>query len=94
MEQTFIPKGGAANATTFDPWSQQASAWTNNLSSWAFFMGGDTVTEAVVVPEEIRSKIPGDYGRSRGIAWFYLGGFGLVHTDAANARVIMWDSAA
>lgn len=58
------------------------------------FFGGDTVTEAVCVPEEIRAKLPGDYGRSRGIAWYYLGGFGLVHTDALNARIVMWDSAA
>ena len=94
VEQTFIPKGGAANATSYDPWSGTPQAWTNGLSSWAFFMGGDTVTEAVCVPEEIRAKIPGDFGRSRGIAWYYLGGFGLVHTDALNARVVMWDSAA
>jgi hypothetical protein len=64
------------------------------LSSWAFYMGGDTVTEAVCIPEEIRAKIPGDYGRSKGMAWYYLGGFGLVHDDANNARVVMWDSAA
>ena len=94
VEQTFIPKGGAANATSYDPWGGVAQAWTNGLSSWAFFMGGDTVTEAVCVPEEIRAKVPGDYGRSRGIAWYYLGGFGLVHTDALNSRVVMWDSAA
>jgi len=24
----------------------------------------------------------------------YLGGFGLVHDDATNARIVMWDSAA
>jgi N4-gp56 family major capsid protein len=94
IEQTFIPKGGAANATSYDPWSGTAQPWTNAASSWAFLCGGDTVTEAVCVPEEIRAKIPGDYGRSRGIAWYYLGGFGLVHTDALNARVVMWDSAA
>lgn len=94
IEQNFIPKGGAADSTTFDPWSQTADAWNNGLSSWAFFMGGDTVTEAVCIPEEIRAKLPGDYGRSRGIAWYYLGGFGLVHDDALNARVIKWDSAA
>jgi len=94
VEQTFIPKGGAANATSYDPWGGVAQAWTNGLSSWAFFMGGDTVTEAVCVPEGIRAKVPGDYGRSRGIAWYYLGGFGLVHTDALNSRVVMWDSAA
>lgn len=94
IEQTFIPGGGAADSTTYDPWTRTADAWNNALSSWALFMGADTVTEAVCVPEEIRAKIPGDYGRSRGIAWYYLGGFGLVHPDATNARVMMWDSAA
>ena len=92
IEQTFIPGGGAANSTTFDPWTRTAAPWANALSSWAFFMGADTVTEAVCIPEEIRAKIPGDFGRSRGIAWYYLGGFGLVHPDALNARVVKWDS--
>jgi len=94
VEQTFIPKGGANDSTTFDPYANVADAWNNGLSSWGFMLGGDTVTEAIVLPEEIRGKIPGDYGRSRGIAWYYLGGFGLVHPDATNARVLMWDSAA
>ncbi len=94
IEQTFIPGGGAYDSTTFDPWTRTADAWNGAVSSWAFMMGADTVTEAVCVPEEIRAKIPGDYGRSRGIAWYYLGGFGLVHPDATNARVMMWDSAA
>jgi hypothetical protein len=92
IEQTFIPKGGAADSTTFDPWSGVADIWNGGLSSWAFFLGADTVTEAICVPEEVRAKIPGDYGRSKGIAWYYLGGFGLVHPDALNARVVMWDS--
>lgn len=94
IEQNFIPKGGADDSTTFDPYTQTADAWNNGLSSWAFFFGGDTVTEAIALPEEIRAKIPGDYGRSRGIAWYYLGGFGLVQPDAANSRIVMWDSAA
>jgi hypothetical protein len=94
IEQTFIPTGGAADSTTFDPWSRTADAWNNGLSSWSFFMGADTVTEAVCIPEEIRAKIPSDFGRSRAIAWYYLGGFGIVHPDALNARVIKWDSAA
>lgn len=93
IEQNFIPKGGSNAATTYDPYSQTAQAWTNGLSSWAFFFGGDTVTEAIALPEEIRAKIPGDYGRSRGIAWYYLGGFGIVHTDPNYARIVMWDSA-
>ena len=70
------------------------ATWTNAKSNWAFFFGADTVAEGVAVPEEMRGKIPTDYGRSRGIAWYYLGGFGLVHTAAAQARVIKWDSAA
>ena len=94
IEQNHIPKGGANDSTTFNAWTNTADAWNNGLSSWAFFFGADTVTEAVVMPEEIRAKIPGDYGRSKGIAWYYLGGFGLTHTDATNARVLKWDSAA
>lgn len=94
IEQNFIPKGGAVDSTTFDPWEATADAWNNAKSSWAFFFGADTVTEAIVVPEEIRAKLPGDYGRSKGIAWYGLGGFGLIHTDATNARIVKWDSAA
>jgi N4-gp56 family major capsid protein len=93
VEQNFIPKGGANNATTFDPYSQTSQAWANGLSSWALFFGGDTVTEAIALPEEIRAKIPGDYGRSRGIAWYYLGGFGLAHPVAQDSRILLWDSA-
>ncbi len=69
-------------------------AWTNSKSDVAHFFGEDTVAEAIVCPEEIRGKIPGDYGRSRGIAWYYQGGFGLVHTDIVNARIVRWESAA
>lgn len=94
LEQTFIPDGGAYDSTTYDPYTATADAWNGGLSSWAFYLGGDTVTEAIVCEEEIRAKIPGDYGRSKGIAWYYLGGFGLVHDDATNARIVMWDSAA
>lgn len=93
IEQTFIPAGGAADSTLFDPLSGVGDPWDNGKSSWAFFLGGDTITEAMVVPEEIRAKIPTDYGRSKGIAWYYVGGFGLVHEDATNARIVKWDSA-
>ena len=63
-------------------------------TDWVYFFGEDTVAEAVAVPEEIRGKIPGDYGRSRGVAWYYLGGFGLVHTAHAQARIVKWESLA
>jgi len=68
--------------------------WTTGNSNQAFFFGQDTVAEGIVVPEEMRGKIPTDYGRSRGVAWYYSGGFALVHTVAANARIVKWDSAA
>lgn len=94
IEQTSIPKGGAANSGTFSPQTDTADIWDNAKSSWAFFFGDDTVAEGIAVPEEMRGKIPDDYGRGRGIAWYYLGGFGIVHTIAANARIFKWDSAA
>lgn len=68
------------------------AAWGGGVTNWAFFFGADTVAEGVVVPEEMRGKIPTDYGRSRGVAWYYLGGFGLVQTQAAQARIVKWDS--
>ena len=71
-----------------------SKGWSNAKSDEAFFIGEDTVTEAIVVPEEIRGKIPGDFGRDNGVAWYYLGGAGLVRPQAANATVVKWSSAA
>lgn len=93
IEQTFIPAGGSDASVLFDPYTRTADPWVNGLSSWAFMFGADTVTEGIALPEEIRAKIPDDYGRSRGVAWYYLGGFGICHPDAANAKILMWDSA-
>ena len=78
VEQTNIAKAG----------------FVNGLSNWAYFFGQDTVAEGIANPEEMRGMIPADYGRSRGIAWYYLGGFGLVQTQAAQARIVRWSSAA
>jgi N4-gp56 family major capsid protein len=66
-------------------------------TDWIYFFGEDTVAEAIAVPEEIRGKIPTDYGRSKGVAWYYLGGFGLALTssmDTDQARIVKWESAA
>jgi len=87
IEQTNIAKGTGTDGVTTIP-------WVNGLSDWIFFFGNDTVAEAIAVPEEMRGKIPTDYGRSKGIAWYYLGGFGIVHTLAQNVRIVKWDSAA
>jgi N4-gp56 family major capsid protein len=73
-----------------------SESWSNAKSDAAFFFGADTVAEAIVEPEQIRGKIPSDYGRSKGIAWYYLGGFGICHNaaDGLQNRIIKWDSAA
>lgn len=93
VEQTNIPKGGAIDSTTFDPYTDTSDAWDNTKSSWAFFFGDDTVIEPIVVPEEMRAKLPGDYGRDKGIGYYYLGAFANVHeTDAAQSRISKWDS--
>jgi hypothetical protein len=63
-------------------------------SDWAFFFGQDTVAEAIVVLEEMRAKIPTDYGQSKGIAWYYLGAAALTQTLASQARIVQWSSAA
>lgn len=68
--------------------------WVNSKSNWAFFFGEDTVAEAIVVPEEMRGAIPTDYGRSKGIAWYYLGGFALTQTQALQTRILKWATAA
>jgi N4-gp56 family major capsid protein len=97
VEQTFIPKGGAADSTTWNASTGTADAWNNALSDWIFFFGEDTVAEGIAVAEEIRAKIPGDYGRSKGMAWYYLGGFAVVHNNSSftdQIRILKWDSAA
>ncbi len=73
--------------------SVASAGWANGLSDQAFFFGADTVAEGIVLPEEIRGKIPTDFGRSKGIAWYFLGGYGICHTLAANSRIIEWASA-
>jgi N4-gp56 family major capsid protein len=85
---------GRYESTRFVEQTHIAKSGWSNSGSWAYFFGNDTVAEAIACPEEMRGKIPGDYGRSRGIAWYYLGGFGIVHTDALNTRIVKYDSAA
>jgi len=95
VEQTHIPKGGAADSTTWNASTGTADAWDNAKSDWIFFCGEDTVAEGIAIPEEIRAKIPTDYGRSKGVAWYYIGGFGIVHdtNNPDDGRIVKWDSA-
>lgn len=101
IEQNEIPKGhandAAFNTTTGDTdniYTATDDAWNNAKSSWCLFFGADTVIEAPAVPEEIRAKLPQDFGRDNAVAYYYMGEAGLSHTDATNARIVMWDSAA
>lgn len=94
VEQSAVPAGGAADSTTYDPFTDTSDAWnTTGSGDWAFFFGADTLCEAIHTPEEIRAKIPDDYGRSRGIAWYALLGYGITHTNQAQARILKYDSA-
>jgi N4-gp56 family major capsid protein len=49
----------------------------------AVIFGKEAVIEGIAIPEEIRSKIPTDYGRSEGLAWYGLSGWEKMwkHTD-------------
>ena len=66
--------------------------WSN--TDRGFFFGSDTVAEVFAIPEEIRGKIPTDYGRSRGIAWYAELAFGISHTELPGTRILCWDSLA
>lgn len=94
VEQTMIPQGGAEDSATYDAYTDTADPWNNALSDWAMFFGDDPVTEAPVLPEEVRAKLPEDYGRDKGAAWYALTGFGITHPDATNSRIVFWNSAA
>ena len=66
---------------------------TTSYGGEAVIFGADPVVEGLVTPEEIRAKIPTDYGRSKGVAWYFLGGFQGVWTDispavAGQARIV------
>lgn len=58
----------------------------SSLYGQAVFFGADQVYEAVAVPEEIRVKIPQDYGRDMGLAWYALLGFKTVWNYAVDVE--------
>lgn len=48
-------------------------------------LGADAVMEIVVTGEEIREALPADFDRDKAMAWYYLGGFGLIWTYGATS---------
>ena len=80
--------------------TNNTSALSNGVGSGsvlgeAIFFGADPVIEAVAIAEEIRAKIPEDYGRSKGIAWYGLMGFKRVwdYTTDAEEHIVYVTSA-
>lgn len=60
----------------------------------AVFFGEDPVVEGVAIAPEVRAKIPGDYGRSRGVAWYAILGWATPFQFAvdAEARTVWFTS--
>ena len=52
----------------------------------AVIFGADPVIEGMAVPEEIRRKIPMDYGRDKGIGWYALLGYKLVWSRSVDSE--------
>lgn len=59
---------------------------TNSVLGEAIIFGEEPVVEATVTPEEIREKIPGNFGLDKALAWYYLGGFGKVWDASADSE--------
>jgi N4-gp56 family major capsid protein len=61
------------------------SKGTGSVLGEAVFFGEDFLTMAVAQDPELRAKIATDYGRSMGVAWYGIYGFGQIWSDSANA---------
>jgi N4-gp56 family major capsid protein len=80
VEQTHVAKVVPTNA---------------GAGSWAAFIGGEAIVEAVSVPDELIEKEVTDYGRSLGLAWYGITGFtpAFTHsytTGSGDVRVVLW----
>lgn len=66
------------------------SLGTGSVLGEALFFGDDAVAMAVAEDPELRASIPGDFGRSKAVAWYGILEFGLVWdtATAGEARVV------
>ena len=94
MHGVRFVKDGFASRYVFDADAGTATAitWSGGESLVGYMFGQETAMEAVAVPDEIRLKVVTDYGRSKGIAWYFLGGWKIMWDTAADSRIIKWDS--
>lgn len=62
----------------------------NGVLGEALIFGDDAVAIALAQDPELRAKIPGDYGRDRGVAWYAIAEFGLVWdtSNPGEAKVV------
>ncbi len=75
--------------------SELSGAKGVNSVGEAVFFGADVATMGVAIDPELRAKIPTDYGRSKGVAWYGIYGFAQIWSDSANAgeaRALMLSS--
>lgn len=66
----------------------------NGVQGEAVFFGEDGVAMAVAQDPELRAAIPGDFGRSKSVAWYGILQFGLVWdtSNSGEARVVHFTS--
>jgi N4-gp56 family major capsid protein len=76
-------------------WVEETNVLANSLGTTSYkgegvVFGEDPVVEGVAIAEEVRAKIAGDYGRDKGVAWYFLGGWKEVWdtANAGEARII------
>lgn len=68
---------------------EETNVLPNNLGTNTVFGGGvafgaDAVMEGVAVPVEFRQKVPTDYGRSQGLAWYALLGWQKIWDETTD----------
>jgi len=91
-----LVKDNNATRLTYDLAARTTASksFSGGESGEGFMFGKDTVMEGMATPEQIRAKEVTDYGRSKGLAWYFLGGWKIIWDDEPNAKIIKWDSAA
>ncbi len=67
------------------------SKGTGSVLGEAIFFGADAVAMAVVQDPELRAAIPGDFGRSKAVAWYGVMDFGVIWdtANAGEARIVV-----